>query len=98
MGAFRSDSGLLRALLASGMDSSLMAQGYFYTKFKFTSNHNIVLDDLKDNAAMHGGCPVIAGNKWIINKWVMTFAQWNKLPCDTQRLQRHKVWPPSNTF
>ena len=47
---------------------------------------------------MHGGCPVIAGNKWIINKWIMTFAQWNKLPCDTKRMQRHKVWPNTNIF
>ena len=54
--------------------------------------------DTQDNAVVHGGCPVIAGNKWIINKWIMTFDQWNKLPCDTQRKQRHKVWPTASVF
>ena len=81
------------------------AAGFWYGLFTDGSRvrcneilHISSIFDFEDNAAMHGGCPVIAGNKWIINKWIMTFAQWNKLPCDTQRLQRHKVWEPSNTF
>ena len=42
---FRSDSGLPRALLASGMDSSLMAQGYLI--FTPNSHFNHYIADIR---------------------------------------------------
>ena len=50
---------------------------------------------LKDNAVYHGGCPVLAGHKWIVNKWVMSFDQWNRIPCDLTRRKRVPVWGPA---
>lgn len=29
----------------------------------------------------HGGCPVLMGSKWILNKWIYSFEQWKKFPC-----------------
>ena len=29
----------------------------------------------------HGGCPVMIGSKWIINKWVRSNAQMFRKPC-----------------
>ena len=49
-------------------------------------------DGSKDHHATHGGCPVLAGHKWIVNKWMMTFDQWNKFPCDT--VPKTRILPP----
>lgn len=35
----------------------------------------------RDNRANHGGCPVIKGSKWILNKWINSFDQWKDWPC-----------------
>jgi hypothetical protein len=29
----------------------------------------------------HGGCPVLKGSKWILNKWIYYFNQFKKFPC-----------------
>ena len=29
----------------------------------------------------HGGCPVVMGSKWILNKWIQSYNQWDTLPC-----------------
>ena len=31
--------------------------------------------------ALHGGCPVLKGSKWIFNKWIHYFDQWKNFPC-----------------
>ena len=35
----------------------------------------------KDFRATHGGCPVIKGSKWILNKWISSFDQWKVWKC-----------------
>ena len=35
----------------------------------------------RDLRTIHGGCPVIKGTKWILNKWVYYFDQMNRFPC-----------------
>lgn len=35
----------------------------------------------RDMLTKHAGCPVLKGSKWILNKWIYSFAQWNILPC-----------------
>ena len=35
----------------------------------------------KDQRTWHSGCPVLKGSKWILNKWIQSFDQWNILPC-----------------
>ena len=49
-------------------------------------------DGSRDSAVGHGGCPVIAGSKWIVNKWVNTFEQFREFPCSRQRKVRVSPW------
>lgn len=46
----------------------------------------------RDLLTQHGGCPVLKGSKWILNKWIYYFDNWKKFPCD---LAEHaSVTPP----
>ena len=38
----------------------------------------------RDNRSLHGGCPIISGSKWILNKWVYSFSNWDRVPCSTK--------------
>ena len=33
----------------------------------------------------HSGCPVIVGSKWITNKWINYFDQYEKFPCSLSK-------------
>ncbi len=35
----------------------------------------------RDQRTLHGGCPIIKGSKWILNKWLYFYDQFEKLPC-----------------
>ena len=35
----------------------------------------------RDQKTAHGGCPVLKGSKWILNKWIYYFDQEKKFPC-----------------
>ena len=35
----------------------------------------------RDQRSLHGGCPIIKGSKWILNKWIYYFNQSKKFPC-----------------
>ena len=37
----------------------------------------------KDPRSLHGGCPVLKGSKWIVNKWMYSWDQWKTWPCHT---------------
>ena len=43
---------------------------------------NIYSSHYKDAGASHAGCPVLKGSKWILNKWIYSWDQWKKWPCD----------------
>jgi prolyl 4-hydroxylase len=32
--------------------------------------YNLHLDGSGDPMTLHGGCPVLAGSKWVANKWI----------------------------
>ena len=49
-------------------------------------------DGKRDPAVTHGGCPVLVGSKWILNKWVKSFNQWDRYPCDREEFVRIKPW------
>ena len=34
-----------------------------------------------DSRVNHIGCPVIHGNKWIANKWIKWFSNYDNYPC-----------------
>ena len=46
-------------------------------------------DGVRDPAASHGGCPVAVGSKWILNKWVYSFNNWDKQPCSTHYTNKY---------
>ncbi len=35
-----------------------------------------------DDRQFHGGCPILSGSKWILNRWIYSFDQWKSYPCD----------------
>ncbi|KAK2147984.1 hypothetical protein LSH36_523g00026 [Paralvinella palmiformis] len=35
----------------------------------------------RDSRSVHGGCPVLVGDKWIANKWMWSIGQTFKRPC-----------------
>ena len=41
--------------------------------------------NLRDIGTKHGGCPVAVGSKWILNKWVYSYNQWNYVPCRLEK-------------
>jgi len=55
----------------------------------------LTTDGRRDQYVVHGGCPVLAGSKWIVNKWVNSFNQWDKYPCKRSPNIRVKPWENS---
>ena len=50
----------------------------------------------RDFNAAHLGCPVLKGQKWILNKWINSFDQWKHWPCRLDEyldLQNRHGWP-----
>ena len=35
----------------------------------------------REALSVHGGCPILMGSKWILNKWIYSFEQWKTYPC-----------------
>ena len=52
---------------------------------------NLSSSHRKDPRAKHGGCPVLKGSKWILNKWIYSWDQWKVTPCD---LNIYQTIPP----
>ena len=42
-------------------------------------------DGLMDERMLHLGCPVVAGNKWIVNKWIKWHSHADMFPCYRDR-------------
>ncbi len=38
----------------------------------------------RDYRTLHGGCPILSGSKWILNKWIYYYDQMFKLPCNSR--------------
>ena len=43
--------------------------------------YDLKSDLTRDEASLHAGCPVIKGNKWILNKWLYSYDNFHKFPC-----------------
>ena len=50
-------------------------------------------DGLLESRALHAGCPILKGSKWILNKWMYQFDQWKTYPC---LLKKNEFLPPFN--
>ena len=54
---------------------------------------SLYTDGVRDPASSHGGCPVAVGSKWILNKWIYSFNNWDKQPClprDSQHYSQYE--------
>ena len=49
---------------------------------------NLYTDGLTDYHTIHGGCPVLIGSKWITNKWIKYYDNFNTHPCKLEELKR----------
>ncbi|CAG7786992.1 unnamed protein product [Allacma fusca] len=47
--------------------------------------YNMMSDGKPDLLSLHGGCPVLYGNKWVANKWIRSNAQMFTRPCSLDR-------------
>ncbi|XP_073670987.1 prolyl 4-hydroxylase subunit alpha-2-like [Paramisgurnus dabryanus] len=43
--------------------------------------YNLHKNGTADLKTLHGGCPIIVGNKWVANKWIHEFGQEFTRPC-----------------
>ena len=51
---------------------------------------NVDRKGFRDRRTVHGGCPVLHGSKWILNKWVYYFDQVDKYPCTLDPEEKFK--------
>ena len=57
---------------------------------------NVYSCQKRDHTAIHLGCPVLKGQKWILNKWINSFDQWKHWPCRLKQylnLHNRHDWP-----
>ena len=47
---------------------------------------NLIASHERDFRSAHGGCPVLKGTKWILNKWINSFDQWNNWKCRPNKM------------
>ena len=52
--------------------------------------YNLLPNGDPDLLTRHAGCPVLAGTKWVMNKWFHANDQIFTRPCDLQELKREK--------
>jgi prolyl 4-hydroxylase len=55
--------------------------------------YNLHRDGRGDVRTLHEGCPVLAGNKWVSNKWIREIGQDDRRPCDLLSDSPHDVSP-----
>ena len=57
--------------------------------------YDLLSDGFRDIKSLHGGCPVLKGSKWILNKWLYMLDNFKKFPC---KLAKHSRFsPPSKS-
>ena len=57
--------------------------------------YNLDMKGFRDQRSQHGGCPVIKGSKWILNKWVFYYNQHKNFPCG---LNSDAYFPPPKGY
>lgn len=53
--------------------------------------YDLMSDGKRDFSTSHGGCPVLKGTKWIMNKWLHAFDNFKKFPCSLDQNKRHEA-------
>ena len=57
--------------------------------------YDLTSEGHRDHLSTHGGCPVLKGSKWILNKWMYSFDNFEKFPCKTKLNSR--ISPPDSS-
>ena len=52
----------------------------------------------KDSRTLHGGCPVLRGSKWIVNKWIYSWDQWKMWPCQIMQGKELDHFPEISSY
>ena len=63
---------------------------------KFLDRYNNDMNGSLDTLTYHGGCPVLAGSKWITNKWIRSWTQGIRWPCATNITSEYQRLKPLN--
>ena len=76
---------------------------YFHFYFLLFSlfiffRYDLETNGLRDHNTRHGGCPIIKGSKWILNKWMYAYDNFAKFPCDTKPKTKIKEPDSSHYF
>ena len=51
--------------------------------------YNLNSDGYRNPYTAHGGCPVLKGSKWILNKWLYWYDNFKKFPCNLTKGSAH---------
>ena len=70
----------------------------FSKKFRKYLRYDLETNGLRDHNTRHGGCPIIKGSKWILNKWMYAYDNFAKFPCDTKPKTKIKEPDSSHYF
>jgi prolyl 4-hydroxylase len=57
--------------------------------------YNLDRKGFRDTRTVHGGCPIIKGSKWILNKWINYFNQFQNFQCG---LTPDEIFPPPKGY
>ena len=56
--------------------------------------YNLYSDGMVDKSTKHGGCPILKGSKWILNRWIHSYDSFKNFPCHLKTFSRFK--PPKS--
>lgn len=60
--------------------------------------YDLFANGYRDHTSNHGGCPVLKGSKWILNKWMYYFDNFQKFPCQLSETARYAEPSDSHYF
>ena len=60
--------------------------------------YDLLSDGFREFQSAHGGCPVLKGTKWILNKWIHMYDNFRKFPCQLTRKKRFDAPNLTNYF
>ena len=52
----------------------------------------------RDTRLLHGGCPIVKGSKWIMNKWIQYYDQIFTHPCGLKSNGKYKGFRSSDLY
>ena len=52
--------------------------------------YDLTSEGYRDASSQHGGCPVLKGSKWILNKWMYSFDNFAKFPCYVKSIPKKR--------